>query len=393
MFGPHGQVSSAPNKAIRMPEEAEDTERRGQMAQSPGVAINQKAKPYPSISTDSQKSGTLISRDQMTGLSLIVVRLGPALILITICMVLALLTPLFLSVGNLADIGLASSIVALLAIGQLFVIITAGIDLSTGSLIALTSISGALWIRNYGMGFAWLMIPTMIIVGALAGLINGLLFVKGRIPHPFLPTLGMLLAAQGLALVISNGEPIDGMPGLVLFVGSGHVGPIPASVLLVAFVAFIAYIALNKLTWGQWVKAVGGNRESAVRVGIPVSAVLISVYVISGACSGIAAIIVSGETNSAYPTAGVSDEMYAIAAVIIGGASFFGGRGTILGTLVGALILGVIQNGLNLLNVNSNWQYIALGVVVVVAVELDVLRVHLERRVRVLRAKQSEGQS
>jgi ribose transport system permease protein len=329
--------------------------------------------------------------DRIAGTCLGLVRLGPLLILVAICIAFSLSSPYFLTVGNFANIGLASSIVALLAIGQLFVIITAGIDLSIGSLIALTSICGALWIRSYGLGLGWLMIPTMILVGIGAGLVNGLLFVKGRIPHPFLPTLGMLMAAQGVALVLSGGTPIDGMPGVVVFFGSGHVGPVPAAVLLVAVAAVIAFIALNKLTWGQWVKAIGGNRESAVRVGVPVSAVLISVYAVSGFFASIAAIVVSGQSNSAYPTAGVNQEMYAIAAVIIGGASFFGGRGTIVGTIVGAVILGVIQNGLNLLNVDSDWQYIALGVIVVIAVELDVIRVSLEKRVRVARAIASEA--
>jgi ribose transport system permease protein len=329
--------------------------------------------------------------DRIADTCLGLVRLGPLLILVGICIVFTVLSPYFLTVENFANVGLASSIVALLAIGQLFVIITAGIDLSIGSLIALTSIIGALWVRGYGLSLGWLMIPTMILVGIGAGLINGLLFVKGRIPHPFLPTLGMLMAAQGAALVVSGGTPIDGMPSLVQFFGSGRVGPVPAAVLLVFVAAVLAYIALNKLTWGQWVKAIGGNRESAVRVGVPVAGVLISVYAVSGFFASIAAIVVSGQSNSAYPTAGVNQEMYAIAAVIIGGASFFGGRGTILGTIVGAVILGVIQNGLNLLNVNSDWQYIALGVIVVIAVELDVVRVSLERRVRVSRAIASEA--
>lgn len=328
--------------------------------------------------------------NQATRVSLAIVRLGPLLILVGLCIALAVATPTFLSVRNLGNVGVAASVVAILAVGQLFVIMTAGIDLSVGSLIALTSVCGALWVRDFGSALGFLMIPTMIVVGVLAGLVSGLLFVKGRIPHPFLPTLAMLMAARGIALLLTGGTPITGLPESVQFIGSGFIGPIPAAVVLVIVVAIVAYIALNKITWGQWVKAIGGNKEAARRVGVPVNKVLISVYAISGGSAGIAAIVVSGQTNSAYPTSGLNMELFAIAAVIIGGASFFGGRGTVLGALVGALILGVIQNGLNLLNVSSNWQYVALGVVVLVAVELDVVRVYLEGRMRVIRTEESE---
>jgi ribose transport system permease protein len=318
------------------------------------------------------------------------VRLGPFLMLIAIGIGIAAMTPLFLTSANLFNVGLAASVVAILAVGQLFVIMTAGIDLSVGSLIALTSVSAALLVVDTGVP-GWLMIPLMILVGAIAGGVSGTLYVKGRIPHPFLPTLAMLMAARGLALLFTGGQPITGLPEEVRWIGSGRIGPVPASVLLVIVVVAIAYVALNKLKWGAWVRAIGGNKEAARRVGIPVDGVLISVYVVSGASAGIAAIIVAGQTNSAYPTAGLNLELQAIAAVIIGGASFFGGRGSVLGALVGALILAMIQNGLNLLNVDSSWQFIALGVVIVLAVELDVLRGSLERRLKVARTEESES--
>lgn len=330
-------------------------------------------------------------RNSAVKLGLSAVRIGPLLMLIVLVLVLTVLSSNFLTLRNVGNIGLAASVVALLALGQLFVIMTAGIDLSQGSMIALTSVSAALLVSDLGAGAGWLMIPLMILVGALAGTVSGLLYVKGRISHPFLPTLAMLMVARGLALVFSGGKPVTGLPDSVRFLGQGKAGPIPIAIILVIVVAVVAYIGLNKLTWGGWVRAIGGNTEAARRVGVPVNKVLISVYAISGVAAGIAAIVVSGQTNSAYPTAGLNLELSSIAAVIIGGASFFGGRGSVGGTLVGALILGVIQNGLNLMNVDSSWQNVALGVVILLAVELDVLRGILEKSLRVIRSEESEA--
>lgn len=323
--------------------------------------------------------------------ALTIVRLGPLLLLAIIVFVMAVINPLFLTPINLGNVGLEASVVAILALGQLLVIVTAGIDLSVGSLIAMSSIIGALWIRDLGIVSGWLVIPTMILAGGLAGGVNGTLFVKGKLPHPFLPTLAMLMVARGVALIVSKGEPVTGMPASINAIGSEKFGQVPLAVLVVAGLALIVGVLLRRVTWGQWIYAIGGNRESARRVGVPVDKVTISVYVFSGMCAGIAAIVVSGQTNSAYPTAGNLLELSAIAAVIIGGASFFGGRGTVIGTLVGALVLGVIQNGLNLMNVQSSWQYVALGTAVVIAVELDVLRSRLETRLRVVRTEESEA--
>lgn len=323
--------------------------------------------------------------------ALTLVRLGPVLLLAILVVTLGTLSPVFLSPVNLGNVGLEASVVAILALGQLLVIITAGIDLSVGSLIAMSSIFGALWIRELDLVSGWLVIPTMILAGGLAGAVSGTLFVKGRLPHPFLPTLAMLMIARGVALIVSGGRPITGMPEAVTAIGSDRIGEVPLAVLVVAGLAVLVHLLLRRVTWGQWIYAIGGNREAARRVGVPVDRVLISVYVMSGMCAGTAAVVVSGQTNSAYPTAGNLMELSAIAAVIIGGASFFGGRGTVIGTLVGALILGVIQNGLNLLNVQSSWQYVALGTAVIIAVELDVVRGRLEARLRTVRSEESEA--
>lgn len=325
--------------------------------------------------------------------TLTAVRMGPALMLLAIVVALSFLSPVFLSGRNMGNIGLESSVVALLALGQLLVIITAGIDLSVGSVIAFSSVLGALWVRDVGLVEGWLVIPSMMLGGALAGAVSGTLFVKGKLPHPFLATLAMMMIARGAALLISGGQPITGMPEAVQQVGSARVMGIPIAVLVVLVFAVLVHILLTRITWGQWIYAVGANKEGAKRVGIPVDRVLISVYIISGFFAGTAGIVVSGQTNSAYPTAGMLLELSAIAAVIIGGASFFGGRGTVFGAMVGALILGVIQNGLNLLNVNPSWQYVALGVVVILAVELDVIRQRLETRLKSVQVEEKEARA
>jgi ribose transport system permease protein len=327
---------------------------------------------------------------RIVALWLQIIRLGPLLLLLLLGAVLSIASPYFLSPRNFANIGLEASVVAVLALGQLLVIITAGIDLSVGSGAALAGVIGALWIKDFGFTTGWLVIPTMILTGGLIGLINGLLFVKGHMPHPFLPTLAMLEVSRGTALVLSDSQPIPGMPESVRAIGAGKLGPIPYSVLVVAVLAAAVWALLARTPWGQWIYATGANKEGARRVGIPVDQVLISVYVISGLSAGVAAIILTGQVNAAYPTAGNLMELSAIAAVIIGGASFFGGRGTVVGALVGALILGAIRNGLNLLNVSSNWQLIAIGVVIAVAVQMDVIRGWLETRLRTTRTEMLE---
>jgi len=213
------------------------------------------------------------------------------------------------------------------------------------------------------------------------------MLTKGKLPHAFIPTLAMFYAASGLALVLSNGRAIPQVPGIVVTLGNGYLGPIPVPVLLVAALALLAVVLTKRLKWGRWVYLVGGDKEAARRVGIPVDRVILSVFVISGLMAGFAGVITAGRTSSGYPTAGELAELQAIAAVIIGGGSFFGGRGSVAGVLVGALILGVIANGLNLLNVDEYWQLIVAGGIIVFAVELDVLRRYLEGRFRTLQAQ------
>jgi ribose transport system permease protein len=234
-----------------------------------------------------------------------------------------------------------------------------------------------------------LVIPVILLTGMAVGLLNGVMLVKGRMPHAFIPTLATMNAARGLALMLAGGAPMPGMPKVVQDAGSADIGPIPVPVLIVAAFALLAWLLAAKLQWGRWIYLVGGDKEAARRLGIPVDRVIISVFVISGLAAGLAGLITAGRTNAGYPSAGELDELAAISAVIIGGASFWGGRGTVDGAIVGVLIFGVINNGLNLLNVSTYLQLVAIGVIVVIAVELDVLRRRLEERFRTIRGEAS----
>lgn len=326
-------------------------------------------------------------------LALALLQIGPVAILLGLVLVLAVLSDVFLSLDNLGNVMKQSAVICVLALGQLAVIITRGIDLSVGSTLSLSAVVGALVWRDQHS--ATVAILATLATGAAVGAVNGLLLVKGRLPHPFIPTLATLTAASGLALYLSHSKTIIGVPPIITSIGAGRFGWIPGgglvgwfprAVLVVIGVALLMLLLTRLLVWGRWIYAVGGNPEAAVRNGIPVSGVLISVYVLSGLLAGVAALLAMGKGNAGSPTAGALAELDAIAAVIIGGASFLGGRGTVGNAITGALIIAVMRNGLNLLGIDPNWQYIATGAVIVLAVELDVVRRHLESRFRSLHA-------
>ncbi len=328
------------------------------------------------------------SPERVLSLALKVIRVGPALILLLLLVIMSIASPFFLTGDNISNVLVQVAPLACLAIGQLFVILIGGIDLSVGSLLALCTVTGSL---AYGWGgiATPLVIPMMLATGMAVGLLNGVMLVKGRMPHAFIPTLATLNAARGLALMLSDGAPRPGMPQVVQTAGGGELGPIPVPVLIVVVFGLLAWMLAAKLQWGRWIYLVGADKEAARRLGIPVERVIISVFVLSGLAAGLAGLIIAGRTNAGYPSAGDLDELRAISAVIIGGASFWGGRGTVGGAIVGVLILGVIQNGLNLLNVSVYVQLIAIGVIVVLAVELDVVRRRLEERFRSLQGSEA----
>lgn len=313
-----------------------------------------------------------------------VLRIGPLLILLALTVALSFLSPFFFTTRNLGNVMAATAAIAVLSLGQLLVILTRGIDLSVGSTLALASVVGALVYGSVSSGPVVLV--AMLATGLLVGTVNGVVYVKGRLPHPFIITLAMLSIARGLALWLSGGQPIRGMPPVVDSIGGGSIDWFPVSAILILGIAFLVYVLTTRIVWGRWIYAVGGNPEAARRTGIPVNKVLISVYVLSGLMAGVAGIITAGRLDAGSPTFGELAELDSIAAVVIGGASFLGGRGNVMNALVGALMIGVIRNGMNLLAVDAFFQLIVIGVVIVLAVEADVLRGYLEDRFRVIEA-------
>ncbi|MFQ5822782.1 MAG: ABC transporter permease [bacterium] len=305
-------------------------------------------------------------------------QLGPLLALVVLIIILSFTSPYFFTIDNLLNIFRQSSVNALLALGQLLVIITAGIDLSVGSILGLCIVIVAKALKA-----GWPItssIACCFAVGIGVGWLNGILLTKLKLPHPFISTLGTMNVARGLALIISGGFPISDLPDSFRIWGASSIGIIPMPVILVLFVYLVSHFFLNQSIAGRDIYAIGGNKQAAFYSGIPVKQRLVMVYTLSGTMAAIAAIILAGRMNSGYPLAGMGAELDSIAAVIIGGASFFGGVGTVWGTLVGALIMGVLRNGLNLLNVSTYWQTVVIGAVIVWAVWFDVLRQRLTKK-------------
>lgn len=291
--------------------------------------------------------------------------------LILICIVLTILSPHFLTLSNFFNISRQAAVITIIAIGETFVILTAGIDLSVGSLVTLTSCAMALVMINTNNII--LGVAVGIVVGVGVGLINGLLVAKADLP-PFIVTLGMLGIAQGVALVITFGRSMFGLPGTFKWIGQGSLFGIPAPLILVLILFVIFHVILTYNRLGRYILSLGGNEEATRLSGIDVDLVKISAYVISGFMAAIGGIVLSARINSAHPAAGQGFELDAIAAAVIGGTSLMGGEGTIIGTLIGSFMMAVIRNGLNLLNVNSFWQQIVIGLVIIGAVWVDRMR-------------------
>jgi ribose transport system permease protein len=330
------------------------------------------------------RPATLDRRYSLLQAALLALRAGPLLILLLLVIVVAVTTPVFRTSDNVGNVLSQTSVISVLALGQLLAIVTRGIDLSVGSTVALSSVVGALIFQDGHP--AGIVIVAMLATGVAVGFVNGAVYVWGRVPHPFIVTLATLSAVRGIALWASDGTLIYGMPGSVQAIGGDRIGWFPYSYLVVLGLGFLLLVLTTTLVWGRWLYAVGGNPDAARRAGIPVNRVLITVYVLSGLAAGVGGLLISGLTNAGSPNYGQLAELDAIAAVIIGGAAFAGGRGNVGNALVGALIIGVIRNALNLHNVDAFYQLIVIGVVIVIAVEADVLRGYLENRFRVVQA-------
>lgn len=307
--------------------------------------------------------------------------LGALLGLILLSGILTLLSPDFLTLNNLMNIARQSAINSLISVGMLLTLLTAGIDLSVGSILALATTSMAILIIKLNVSpFIGVMIG--LLLGAFMGFLNGIMLTKLHLPHPFISTLVTMNIARGLALIITGASPVSGFPLSVQFLGAAFWGPLPVSFMLVIVVYIIFHFFLTRTTTGRYIYAVGGNPEAARLSGVPVERVLVIVYTLSGLMAGLAGLVLVGRVNAAYPLAGLGYELDAIAAAIIGGASFFGGVGTVWGTLVGALIMAVLRNGLNLLGVSAALQTVAIGAVIIGAVYVDVLRQRAITKVR-----------
>jgi ribose transport system permease protein len=289
--------------------------------------------------------------------------------LIILVIVLSFLSDYFFTVNNLLNIIRQVSIIAIMAFGMTFVILTGGIDLSVGSLLAVSAAVTAGLIINIGI-FYLLVIPIGMLIGVLLGGFSGLMVAKAKMPA-FIVTLGMMTIARGLTLIYTDGRPISGFNEDFRFIGAGHIGGIPVPVIIMLIILFICYITLKKTPYGRYVYAIGGNEEAAKLSGINVDRIKMSVYALSGLLSAISGIILASRLNSAQPTAGSGYELDAIATVVLGGTSLSGGQGGVVGTLIGALIIGVLNNGLNLLNVSSFYQQVAKGAVILIAVYID----------------------
>jgi ribose transport system permease protein len=338
----------------------------------------------PSHETVGTRESHTDVRDGLLHGALIGLRLGPALILLVLCVVVSLTTPYFFTSRNIGNVLSQTAVIAVLALGQLLVIITRGIDLSVGSIIALSSVVGAIVYQHVHSSVV--VILAILGTGVAVGAANGLVYVFGRVPHPFIVTLASLSIVSGIALWAANGQPIPGMPHAVQVIGGGTIGWLPYSTFLVIGLSLAALGLMSALVWGRWLYAVGGNPDAARRIGVPVKMLLVSVYVLSGFAAGVGGLITAGMTNTGSPTFGQLSELDSIAAVIIGGAAFAGGRGNVGNALVGAFTIGVIRNALNLHAVNAYYQLMVIGVVIVLAVEADVIRGHVEGRLRLAAA-------
>ncbi len=292
--------------------------------------------------------------------------------LLVVFIFLSFVSPVFFTVTNLTNVIEQTTVTAIIAIGMTFVIITAGIDLSVGSTAAISGVIGVSLIVNQGV--SW---PLAVIIGTLVGgavgVANGLLITVANL-NPFIATLGMMSAVRGLVYISTNGQVVFGVPEAFGVLGSGKVAGIPVPLILLVVVAVLAYLLLSRTRLGRYTYAIGSNKEAARLSGIPVRNYLIAVYVILGLLAGFGGMIASSRVFSGQPNFGIGLELDVIAAAVIGGASLFGGQGTILGTLIGAFLIALIRNGSVLLDINTFYQQVIIGVVIWLAVFWDQFR-------------------
>ncbi|WP_394957952.1 ABC transporter permease [Scardovia wiggsiae] len=322
-----------------------------------------------SSQTDTARTG---GSNAINAVKRFVGRNGALVGLLLLGIVLSFIAPSFLTATNLLNVGIQASTIAILAFGETFVIIAAGIDLSVGAVAAFSSMIAAYTGAMMGVP-AWLTVIIGIVVGGLFGALSGIANAFLRLPS-FIATLAAMSIARGLTLVVSDGRPVSTSRNAVInFFGATYWG-IPVPIVMMVIMGLIASIILNYMSAGRSVYAVGGNMEASRLSGIKIHGTQIMVFVLSGVFAAVAGLVIAGRLHSAQPQAAQGYEMDAIAAVVIGGASLSGGKGKISGTFVGAILLALIRNGLNILNVSSFWQQVVIGLVIALAVSIDTLR-------------------
>jgi ribose transport system permease protein len=291
-------------------------------------------------------------------------------VLLGLCLVFSLLSPLFAGWQNAINILLSSATIGLLTIGAAFVIGSAGLDLSVGSVLAFSG-AGASVAANSGLPWP-LVVLVCILSGTGAGCINGVIIARGELPA-FIVTLGMLSVARGAALILTDGRPIYGLPDPIVFIGQGTILGLPVPVWIFILTGICMHLVLRRTAFGSRTLCIGDNEKAAFTAGVDVKSHKIKLYMLSGFLAALAGLVFMGRVNAADPGAGVMYELAAITGAILGGTHIFGGRASVSGAMVGALIMGVLQNGLTLLAVPSYYQQLAIGIVLVLAVSLDRL--------------------
>jgi ribose/xylose/arabinose/galactoside ABC-type transport system permease subunit len=317
-------------------------------------------------------------------ISQLLVRYGIVIVLIVLVLAMSLLSPLvrdgqqlFLTPRNLIQVALQASINMILAVGMTFVITSGGIDLSIGSIVALCGVLSAMAMRDLAIG-AWGGFALALFIGALCGFINGLLITQLRLP-PFIVTLGTLGIFRGAALIVSDGRSVYGFDRSFQEIFSARLPlggelELPVAVLIAVVIGILAWLILTQTRFGKYTIAIGGSEETTRLAGVPVQRYKLGIYTLCGLLAGVAGALLLARVRSGDPTFGTGFELHAVAATVRGGTSLSGGSGTILGTLVGSLIISVVQNAMNLFNVQSYWQQLIVGAVILFAVILDQWR-------------------
>ncbi|MFI5251379.1 MAG: ABC transporter permease [Bacteroidota bacterium] len=317
--------------------------------------------------------GQFLAQSKRAGQVLMEFGIGIALLLEIV--LFAFLSPYFFTSENILNVTLQISITAIIAVGMTFVILTEGIDLSVGALVALSGVITTSMLKiDLPLAVVFpLAIFAGLLIGALSGSIAGIFITRFNIA-PFIITLALMTISRGTSYMYTDGRPVWGLPEQFSFIGNGRLLALPIPTLIMIVIYIAAYIVLKHTRFGRYVYAVGGNKEAAHLAGINANSVLIRAYVICGALAALSGILLASRMNSGQPNSGLMYELDVIAAVVVGGTSLQGGRGSIIGTFLGALLIGVLRNGLNLMNVNSYVQQVIVGFVILLAVLLDQIR-------------------